>query len=58
MNRMFNLVHSLAVQFLRGTPFIVWWYRLLGAKIGRCVETCQFIDSCQRYSVSQPCIHS
>lgn len=27
--------HAVFVQFLKGTPFINWWYRGLGAKIGR-----------------------
>lgn len=30
--------HAVFVQFLKSTPFINWWYRGLGAKIGRRVN--------------------
>lgn len=30
--------HAVFVQFLKGTPFINWWYRGLGARIGRRVN--------------------
>lgn len=30
--------HAVFVQFLKGSPYIVWWYRGLGAKIGRRVN--------------------
>ena len=30
--------HAVFVQFLRSTPYINWWYRGLGAKIGRRVN--------------------
>ena len=33
--RLTDVANIIFVRHLRGTPYIVWWFRLLGAKIGR-----------------------